>query len=135
MKDEVFDEDLRLAWQIRQILDQGTETLDRRVCLRLYAARQAALARVAETPLQAAGIGGQVIELLPQALRTIMIAAALIAGVVGSWYWNNFQQAEKNEAIDSALLADELPLDAYLDHGFHAWLERQSASSSALPLE
>lgn len=132
---ETINEELRVAWRVRQALDESADALDSRVRLRLHAARQAALARAAAAPVQAIGIGGQVIELMPQTLRIFLIASALAIGVVGSWYWNNFQQVEKYEAIDSALLADELPIDAYLDRGFHAWLERQSASSSASPLE
>jgi hypothetical protein len=49
---------------------------------------------------------------------------------MGTYYWNAFEQVQENEEIDSALLADELPPSAYLDRGFHAWLERTSDSSS-----
>ena len=41
-----------------------------------------------------------------------------------------FEQAREYEEIDSALLTDELPPSAYLDRGFHAWLEHASDSPS-----
>jgi len=126
-----MNEELKLAWQLRRVLDAGTETLDERVCAHLVAARQQALARARCTNPHTVGIGGRTLAWVPVVLRSMLAALALVIGVAGSWYWNNFQQAERNEAIDSALLADELPIDAYLDRGFHAWLARQSASASA----
>jgi len=32
------------------------------------------------------------------------------------------QQIDEIEELDSALLSDDLPIDAYLDSGFVAWL-------------
>jgi hypothetical protein len=62
--------------------------------------------------------------------RTLLAIVALSIGATGTYYWNAFEQAQVFEEIDSALLADELPPSAYLDKGFHAWLERGSDSSS-----
>jgi hypothetical protein len=59
-------------------------------------------------------------------LRTALAILALLIGVSLSYYWNGFSQASENEAIDSALLADDLPPNAYLDKGFQAWLEKDS---------
>jgi hypothetical protein len=63
-------------------------------------------------------------------VRTAFAVAALVIGATGTYYWNAYSQAQEYEEIDSALLADELPPSAYLDKGFHAWLERGSDSSS-----
>jgi hypothetical protein len=60
----------------------------------------------------------------------LIAAMALVIGATGTYYWNAYEQAQEYEEIDSALLADELPPSAYLDRGFHAWLERASDSSS-----
>ena len=65
--------------------------------------------------------------LLPQA-RTLVALLGLALAVIGVTYWNNYEQAAENEEIDSALLADELPINAYLDRGFHVWLEQPSSS-------
>jgi hypothetical protein len=50
----------------------------------------------------------------------------LIFGMIGISYWNSTQQAADIEEIDAALLTSELPIDAYLDKGFDAWLKRSS---------
>lgn len=59
-------------------------------------------------------------------LRTLLAMLALLLGVSLAYYWNGFSQASDNAAIDTALLADDLPPNAYLDKGFQAWLEKDS---------
>ena len=61
-------------------------------------------------------------------IRTFLAILALLLGVVFAYYWNAFEQASENEEIDSALLAEELPPNAYLDRGFQAWLEKHSSN-------
>ena len=39
----------------------------------------------------------------------------------------DFERAAELEEIDSALLADDLPINAYLDKGFQAWLSEHSS--------
>lgn len=125
------NEELKFAYRIRQVLSQGTDRLDRKTAIRLYEARQQALARqkVAVGGLSLAGFGQFASEALPTYARTLIAAFALLAGVVFTYYWNNFEQAAENAEIDSALLSDDLPPAAYLDKGFQAWLERSSQSS------
>ncbi|NJD34026.1 MAG: DUF3619 family protein [Betaproteobacteria bacterium] len=127
-----MNEDIEFGYKARQILNQGVDSLDRKVARRLHDARQAALhcQRAPVRGLRIAGIG-QTVELafLPTA-RNLLAVLALSVGVMGTYYWNAFEQAKENEEIDSALLADELPPSAYLDRGFQAWLERASDSSS-----
>ena len=62
-------------------------------------------------------------------VRMVLSILALLLGVVLTYYWNAFDEATANEEIDSALLADDLPPTAYLDKGFHAWLEKNSRAS------
>ncbi len=127
MNRESYDE---LAHKIGQTLDRGTENLDRGVRDRLQTARQRALSRqkVAIAGLSLAGLGHFASEvLLPQA-RILAMLSTLVLGVIGTYYWNNFQQATENAEVDSELLADDLPINAYLDRGFRAWLEHSSQS-------
>ncbi len=49
---------------------------------------------------------------------------ALVVGVAAIAYWENLQRAAELADIDAAMLNDELPLNAYLDHGFNAYLSR-----------
>ncbi len=120
------------GYKVRQVLNEGAETLDRTLAGRLHEVRQTALnsQRAPVSGLRIAGMG-QTIEFsfFAQA-RNLVAIMALTVGAVGTYYWNAFEQAREYEEIDSALLADELPPSAYLDRGFHAWLERASDSSS-----
>jgi hypothetical protein len=55
------------------------------------------------------------------------MALALLIGVTAYTVWNADQQITELEAIDSALLADDLPIGALTDKGFDAWLKSSSA--------
>ena len=50
-------------------------------------------------------------------------------GMAFTYYWNELETADENAEVDSALLADELPIDAYTDQGFTAWQERSGQDS------
>lgn len=121
------------AQQIRQVLDQGTYALDGSITERLRAARERALARqhvlVAETQIVGAGgtalLHGHEDEHHP--FRMLFAILALLLGFSLAYYWNGFSQADENEAIDSALLADDLPPNAYLDRGFQAWIDQDTS--------
>ena len=127
-----MNEDTEFGYKARQILNQGLDTLDGRVAGRLHEARQVAL-NAQKAPvrgLRLAGIGSTVEVAFFSNARNLIAVMALAVGAMGAYYWNAFEQAREYEEIDSALLADELPPSAYLDRGFHAWLERASDSSS-----
>jgi hypothetical protein len=46
--------------------------------------------------------------------------------VVGSGLLGEMQRMAELEEVDSALLSDDLPIDAYLDQGFDAWVQNNS---------
>ena len=52
--------------------------------------------------------------------------AVLILGLIAINQWRDSQVAAEIEEIDAAVLTGDLPLDAYLDKGFDAWLRRSS---------
>ncbi len=54
---------------------------------------------------------------------------ALVISLVGIAYWEDQQRTAELADIDAAMLSDDLPLDAYLDHGFNAYLSRASLKS------
>lgn len=125
-------QDTEFGYKARQILNHGVDNLEGKILARLNQARQAALnsQRVAVRGLRFAGVGYDVeSRILPYA-RNVLAVIALVVGAAGTHYWNAFEQAQEFEEIDSALLADELPPSAYLDRGFHAWLEHASDSPS-----
>lgn len=127
-----MNEDTEFGYKARQILNQGLNSLDRKVTARLHQARQIALnrQRVPVRNLRLAGIGRSIESAFFPYARSLLAVMALTVGAMGTYYWNAFEQAREFEEIDSALLADELPPSAYLDRGFQAWLERASDPSS-----
>jgi hypothetical protein len=122
----------QFARQICHVLDQGTADLDHGITERLRAARERALQRqpVAAFSPSIVSAGGTAVlgggEDDKHPLRTLLAMLALLLGVSVAYYWNGFSQASENEVIDTALLADDLPPNAYLDKGFQAWLEKDS---------
>lgn len=123
-----MNDELQFAYRVRQILDRGTADMDQGVANRLYDARQGALAqqKVAVAGLSLAGIGHFASTSISGHARGLLAATALLIGAVGTFYWNNFEEAAANAEIDSALLADEVPFSAYLDQGFMEWLDHLS---------
>ncbi|MDB5887631.1 MAG: hypothetical protein JWM03_503 [Rhodocyclales bacterium] len=110
--------------KIRNKLNSGNASLDASIADRLFLARQQALshhtASVAELSL--AGLGRHVFSMGSDHWRPIAAAAALLAFLVCGDYITSIQRAAELEEVDSALLADDLPINAYLDRGFDTWL-------------
>jgi len=120
----------QIAYRIKQCLNRGLE-LDAGKLVRLKAAREQALARQrveSGTPMLAwagnvIGKSGGPSSLVPRVLLPI---AVLILGLIAINHWQDSQLAAEIEEIDAAVLTGDLPLDAYLDKGFDAWLKRPS---------
>lgn len=58
--------------------------------------------------------------------RLLLPTIALIAGLMTIQSLQQAQTAEEIEEIDTAVLTGDLPLDAYTDAGFDAWLRRST---------
>ena len=124
------DEEYRLGSKIAQALDRDCAALDPRLASRLQEVRPQALTRhrVFAGRLAMAGLGSFAPEILLRQTRSVAAIAALILGMIGTYYWNAFEDADDFAEIDSALLADDLPVAAYTDQGFHAWIDHSSSS-------
>ncbi len=125
-------QDTEFGYKTRQTLNEGLDRIDDKIAARLYQARQSALGVQRQTVgiLRLAGVDFGIDFGVGRNFRTMLAICALTIGATGTYYWNAYNQAQEYEEIDSALLADELPPSAYLDKGFHVWLERGSDSSS-----
>jgi uncharacterized protein DUF3619 len=118
------------AYRIRQALNRGLD-LDAGKLARLKAARERALARQrVEAPSSVLAWADNVIgrfggnaSVVP---RMLLPMAVLILGLIAVNQWRDSQVAAEIEEIDAAVLTGDLPLDAYLDKGFDAWLKRSS---------
>jgi len=117
------------AYKIRHHLNLAAEGMDRKTADRLFEARQKALAhqKIAGAELSLAGVGHIAADVVFPHVRALVAIVGLAIGVVGVSTWNDFQNAAEHEEIDSALLADDLPINAYLDKGFQAWLSEHSS--------
>ena len=120
----------QITYRIKQLLNRGLD-LDADKLARLKAAREAALVRQrvgSRVPLLAwadnvIGKSGGPSALIP---RVLLPMAILILGLIAVNQWRDSQLAAEIEEIDTAVLTSDLPIDAYLDKGFDAWLKRSS---------
>jgi hypothetical protein len=116
--------------KVRHLLNQGAQ-LEPRVAERLRAARELALARRKAEPASRLGWAGGLVERLGGlgglSLRLVLPVALLGVALATIYGWQQNQKVAEFADIDSRLLADDLPIDAYLDKGFDAWLKKHGA--------
>ena len=129
-------DDLNFAYKVRHALDEKLDDLRPSTTQRLAAARQIALARkkphapalVAQNALAGDGFGRALYKPFLQPFSWIsrvgvaLPLLALAAGLVGIYQFEQQQHIAVLAELDVAVLSDELPLSAYLDHGFNAYL-------------
>ena len=131
-------DELNFAYKVRHALNERVEQLPTSTIDRLAAARQAALARkkadapVAVTQHMLAGSAGSWFSnrgALLGRLSLAIPALALVAGTVNIYKVEQEQHIAELAEVDAAVLSDELPLSAYLDHGFNAYLSQRESDS------
>ena len=120
----------QFAHRVRQQLEAGAP-LDARVLAQLRAAREQALARhrpeTADEVALAGGALGRRAGVRPLLLRVVLPAAILGIAFAATYIWQKQQRAAEIEELDALLLSSDLPIDAYLDQGFAAWLKRRAS--------
>lgn len=124
-----FDEE-EFALRLRQKLDAGTEQFRPQLTERLFQARRAALARHSDKRSVFPHVGSSVLAAVLPRIKLAMMTIGLCAGLAGTYFWHLHDEAASLGEIDSALLSDELPPNAYIDQGFRLWLERASPNSA-----
>ena len=122
--------ELQFGNKVRQILNQGTR-LDQGMLARLSAARDKALARQLVTrPVTGLAWADNVIGSFGGftgfSFRLVLPVVVLIAGLAAINGWQQNLRVAEVEEIDALLLTDDLPIDAYLDKGFEAWLKKRA---------
>jgi uncharacterized iron-regulated membrane protein len=120
----------RFGNKVRHLLNQGLE-LDSASREQLRAAREQALARQrAEAPgafVRAGDLLAGVDGWRGFSIRVLLPLAVLALAIAGIHTWQERQRLAELVEIDSELLADDLPIDAYLDRGFQNWLKNRAA--------
>lgn len=130
-------DDLNFAYRVRHALNEKLDDLPASTTDRLAAARKAAMARKkAHAPVRvtqaelatagggAAGFFGHPFSWLGR-MSVAVPLLVLVAGMIGIYQYEEQQRIAELAELDAAVLADELPLSAYLDHGFNAYLENR----------
>ena len=129
------DNELHIARKVRQVLDYGVENIAPAKIERLREARMRAL-KVQKQPSVVFGLAwaGNVAGQMMSATTVSRVWLPLAALVIGLFLTVQWQQENQHtitvaeaEEIDSALLTSDLPINAYLDQGFDAWLKRDTA--------
>jgi hypothetical protein len=121
-----------LARKIVQRLNQGLETVKQGAAYQLQSARQAALDHYREAPQPVFGLAWaddlafRVSHSRHVNARNLLAAGLVVLSLIGVTYWQVVIQANDIADIDTSLLTDDLPINAYLDSNFEAWLKRSS---------
>jgi hypothetical protein len=125
--------ELEFALQLRRALDENAARIPPATTDRLAAARRAALARKKPEAVHAPAfapvfVGAGTLAHMPQPEPSRRLPRlrklALVIGLAGIAWWEDHQRTAELADIDAAMLSDDLPLNAYLDHGFNAYLTR-----------
>ena len=126
-------DDLNFAYKVRHALNEHAEQLPSPTVDRLAAARKAALARkkphapVKVAQRQLVGNIGSLFSFSSLGrLAVIVPLLALVVGLAGIYHVEEQQRIAELAELDAAVLSDELPLTAYLDTGFNAYLEKRA---------
>lgn len=121
-----------LAKKIVQNLDQGLGHIRQGTLYRLQSARMAALERYHQAPQPVFGlawVGDAAFRLSHSRhlnARNVLALGLLLLSLIGVVYWQLAIQSSDIAEIDVSLLTGDLPINAYLDSGFEAWLKRSS---------
>ena len=128
--------DLNLAYKLRHALDESSNNLSAKTVERLASARNAALSR----KKQESSIAVFATQAVPAGhaasaprnhfawigrMGLAIPLAVLVFGLMGIYQFEQHQQVIEAAAIDAEVLTDDLPLSAYLDNGFGAFLAKE----------
>lgn len=118
--------ELHFAHRVRQHLNQGLQDLDDEKTARLRAAREKALSvqkQPAANPVLA--VAGHFFRFHLEGTRTRHVLAALAVAAAAAFYahWQADQLVSSLSDVDSALLSDDVPVEALLDKDFDQWLK------------
>jgi hypothetical protein len=128
-------ENVEFAYKVRRAMHESSEQLSPETLARLASAREIALSRKKQdSPLAvsvlntklAGSFGGSASHRKTRLtkLSLLLPLATLVLGLIGIYMHNQEQQSQDLAEIDSKVLVDEVPPDAYLDEGFNAYLQK-----------
>jgi hypothetical protein len=122
----------KFAKYVTGYLDQGAAGLKAGTVYKLQQARAKALAQLdapemvtyREASMAGLHAQGTYPGSVLRSARLWLGIIAIVAAFFGLQQWQVYQQTREIEELDTQLLSSDLPIDAYLDRGFQAWLTR-----------
>lgn len=124
--------DLNFAYRVKHALDQNLDNLPASAADRLASARKIALSRKKPDTLRvrinrlaiAGQFGGYLQEHMFWLGRVGVMTPLLVGALVfvGLYEFEREQRIAELAELDVAVLADDLPVSAYVDQGFNAYL-------------
>lgn len=122
----------RYASRVRQALNHGLKDIPPASARRLEAARHLALSRQKQALPQMVLAGHNTSPFRfatdNRYLRQILAVLALLLGMWISFYMDSVNYVTALEEVDSALLSDEVPPEAFLDNDFFEWLKDDTSA-------
>lgn len=126
-------DDLNFAYKVRHALNEHLEHLPAPAVDRLQSARKLAMSRKkADAPVRlaqgqlASNTGDMFTFAFLGRMSVAMPLLALVIGLGGIYEYQEQQRITELAELDAAVLSDELPLTAYLDEGFNAYLQKRN---------
>ncbi len=126
-------DDLNFAYKVRHALNEQLDHLPASTADRLALARKAAIARKKPESailLSTRQLAGHLNTFFSFSflgrMSAIVPLMALVAGLAGIYQYEEQQRIAEVAELDAEVLSDELPLVAYLDDGFNAYLEQRA---------
>jgi len=131
--------ELNFAYKVRHALNENVDNLPPSIAERLASTRQIALSRkkkesglrILLTQRTLAGEAGRLLDTRLPWLARIWFALPLLVLLLGALGLASIYRHEQQRfiseiaEIDAAVLTDELPLSAYVDRGFNAYLAKR----------
>ncbi len=125
-------DDLNFAYKVRHALNEHLDHLPPTTADRLASARKMAVSRKkAHAPVRLAQrqLAGNIASFFATPLMNrvgvIVPLLALVIGLAGIYEHEEQERVAELAELDAAVLSDELPLTAYLDQGFNAYLAQR----------
>lgn len=117
------------ANKIKQDLNYGTGRLQSQVADRLRQSRERALNAFAakavnEHAFSFAGHPGHAHLHFPASRKWLPFALVPLL-LIGALYWQQ-QENGHEDSVDAALLASDIPLNAFVDKNFQSWLDQSA---------
>lgn len=125
-------DDINFAYKVRHALNEQLDHLPPSTADRLAAARKLAVSRKkAHGPVRVAQrqLAGNIASFFATPMMgrmgVIVPLLALVVGLAGIYEHEEQVRVAELAELDAAVLSDELPLTAYLDQGFNAYLAQR----------